>query len=87
MGVGGGGGLGGRGGGAGVEQHSHVGQSKAQVAAEVVKGFAPYANITAYQVGVGDGGMGTGNDDLQVAAPMLGLSLCARHLLPDRVKA
>lgn len=68
-------------------RRSHVGQSKAQVAAEVVKGFAPYANITAYQVGVGDGGMGAGNDDLQVAAPMLGLSLCARHLLPDRVKA
>jgi hypothetical protein len=31
-------------------RRSHVGQSKAQVAAEVVKAFAPHANITAYQV-------------------------------------
>lgn len=31
-------------------RRSHVGQSKAQVAAEVVKAFAPAANIKAYQV-------------------------------------
>jgi ubiquitin-like 1-activating enzyme E1 B len=31
-------------------RRSHVGQSKAQVAAEVVKAFAPTANITAHQV-------------------------------------
>lgn len=31
-------------------RRSHVGQSKAQVAAEVVTAFAPAANIKAYQV-------------------------------------
>lgn len=31
-------------------RRAHVGQSKAQVAAEVVKSFAPAANIKAYQV-------------------------------------
>lgn len=31
-------------------RRSHVGQSKAKVAADVVKSFSPDANITAYQV-------------------------------------
>lgn len=38
-------------------RRSHVGQSKAQVAGEVVKAFAPHANITAYQVGSGREGV------------------------------
>jgi molybdopterin/thiamine biosynthesis adenylyltransferase len=32
-------------------RRSHVGQSKAQVAADIVKTFSPSANITTYQVG------------------------------------
>ncbi|WIA22764.1 hypothetical protein OEZ86_009721 [Tetradesmus obliquus] len=33
-------------------RRSHVGQSKAQVAANIVKGFAPSANIKAYQANI-----------------------------------
>jgi ubiquitin-like 1-activating enzyme E1 B len=32
-------------------RRSHVGQSKAAVAADIVKSFSPSANIKAYQVG------------------------------------